>query len=526
MNAQAKTPLWGDLDIPIIVGTGEFGQGKTIFGLMICPGPQTLVFDNEGSSLTYRSLGFEHVDMATELMKKYPNGFTAQQRYEWWLEQVITRGKTGKYRVCMVDPVSEIEDGIAEKVRKQPEAFGLTKGQIEKSSGLLWGAMKTEWKSVLDRIRTYYETVYLVVHMRDEYRGNSPTGRREPKGKETLMQLSSLFLEFEREKDKKGNVAAVPSANVHKTRLTRFIDVDGELTPVPVTPPRIPVCTPKAIREYITTPPDYAHLKAGERVQEKSLSDDDKLRLQAMITNNQAETSKAELAMLERKQVGIAAQSQAHATATAQPDMACAYAESATEKAVDRAADAAVADQTPAGDASSSENSRAAAMNATASEKIVNEIKALLPQAFAGDSWKAWLTEQLKKLGRAKVTMLTQSQAEDLQIDLLKQVSAYKQKAAADKLASGSGEPGTLSQAPTSKAFDEEALSTITKDQLLRIKDLSERTSWKHDAQAAWLKERGLANFRGLSYRMAEDRIEEMLKVELGFTKSDAPPGN
>ena len=134
--APQKRPLWRDLEIPVIIGTGEYGQGKTIFGLSICPGSETLVYDLEGSSLTYRSVGFTHVDMAAELNKKYPNGYTAEQRYLWWRENVLLKAKSGKFRVLMVDPVSEIEDGLAEHVRKNAAKFDLTDEQIRKAAPL------------------------------------------------------------------------------------------------------------------------------------------------------------------------------------------------------------------------------------------------------------------------------------------------------------------------------------------------------------------------------------------------------
>ena len=105
-----RAPLWGSIDIPIIVGTGAFSSGKTFFGISICPGPETLVMDQEGSSLTYRSVGFDHIDMAVELIKVHPNGFTPIQRWEWFQQEAIARGKSGKYRVLVVDPISEIED--------------------------------------------------------------------------------------------------------------------------------------------------------------------------------------------------------------------------------------------------------------------------------------------------------------------------------------------------------------------------------------------------------------------------------
>ena len=50
MNSEGG--LWCGQDIEVICGTGEFGSGKTLWGLTIDPGSRTLVYDNEGSSTT------------------------------------------------------------------------------------------------------------------------------------------------------------------------------------------------------------------------------------------------------------------------------------------------------------------------------------------------------------------------------------------------------------------------------------------------------------------------------------------
>lgn len=535
---KAKTKLWSEMDIPIIIGTGEFGQGKSIFGLTICPGPETLAYDHECGLRTYRSLGFTHVDMGEELMAKYPNGFTPEQRYTWWREDVVTRGRTGKYRVCVCDPVSEIEDGLADYVKKNPQKYGATAAQFERSPALFWGAMKREWKAFLDRIRTSFETVYLVVHMRDEFRGSAPTGKREPKGKETLMELASLFLEFERDKDKQGNVAAIPSAKVLKSRLTKFIiGSDGEMTMVPVLPPRIPKATPAAIRNYIATPPDYDHLSAAERDKEKQMSDDDKLRLQAQISANNATAAQAEVSRLEKMQQAAAAQAASRSAPS--PDKSADYGDSVRDKA----------------ESSASEPSDSDSASSTISDELIGKIKVLCGEAFEPGGHKAFLATWLKDREVAKVTELTQSQGEELEIDLLKLKSARTQAAAAEKLANGgthgdsanvsrgsqtkepesdasepSGEGSAIaasvaaSSAGSAEHVDEEELGTVTKEQLLRIKSLAERTNWGRDAQERWLNAHGLANFRSLSKRMADDRINDLISVELGF--SGDPPGN
>jgi len=538
MNAPVGTaakPLWGDLEIPIIVGTGEFGQGKTIFGLTIAPGPETLVYDNEGSSLTYRSLGFHHVDMAEELLKKFPGGFTSLQRFEWWREDVLRRGKTGNFRVCMTDPVSEIEDGLADYVKKNHAKYGCTANQFEKSPALFWGAMKKEWQQLLDHIRTLYETVYLVVHMRDEFRGGQPTGKREPKGKETLMQLASLFIEFEREKDKKGNVAAVPSAIVHKSRLTKFAMIDGEMTPVPILPPRIPAATPKAVRQYIATPPDYAHLTAGERAKDKEISEEDKLRLQAQISANNAAAAQADLSRLEKMQQQAEAAAARKATApVSAPDRAAEHAEATRERAANSA------EGQTEGQAETEQPAEPTPF--LVSPELKGRIIALSQEAFDDiASMREWLTARLAAFGAPNVAGLLHSHAETVEIELLGMKSVRLQRVAAEKLAAGGTEgdpcnarnqpviakleqPTTETAAAPAAAFDPEKPGSITPEQLLRMKDKSAAAGWGYEAQQTWLKERGCSTFRHLSARQADERLDELMKIELGF--AGGVPGN
>ena len=67
-------PLWQQ-PIPVIGLTGEYQSGKTLFGLSISPGPRTLVYDMEKSSLTYESIGFQRVDIGAEMLKLHPKGY-------------------------------------------------------------------------------------------------------------------------------------------------------------------------------------------------------------------------------------------------------------------------------------------------------------------------------------------------------------------------------------------------------------------------------------------------------------------
>jgi hypothetical protein len=108
--------------------------------------------------------------------------------------------------------------------------------------------------------------------------GDRPTGKRKPKGKETLMELASLYLLMERKADKDGKMPSKPAALQLKSRLvhTGFDPVTMEVKIVPALPPRLPVCTPQTIRDYMNAPPDYSNLKEEEKVHEDKLSADER----------------------------------------------------------------------------------------------------------------------------------------------------------------------------------------------------------------------------------------------------------
>jgi hypothetical protein len=283
-HAAAVPSIWGDCPIPIIGLTGEFSTGKTLFGLTIDPGPRTIVWDNEGSSLSYKGIGFKHVDVADELRKKFGRReYKPRDRFTTWLENARAC-EPGQYTVGMIDPASEIESGLVQFVEENPERFGYSAKQFEKSTALLFGAVKDYWEQILDDLRTRFQTLCFVVHMREEFKGGAPTGKREPKGKETLWQLASLFLKFERAPN-----TEIPSAVVLKSRVAKTEFVGGRLKIVNCLPDRLPEATPDAIRQYIITPPDFNNLKANERFQPETMTEDERLRLRAYIAEKESE---------------------------------------------------------------------------------------------------------------------------------------------------------------------------------------------------------------------------------------------
>jgi hypothetical protein len=291
-----RQPLWpGGFDLGVIGLTGDFGTGKTIFGLSICPGSDTLIYDAEDGAETYKTLGFHRVSMSTEMLKKHPKGYKPIDLFNWWLAHVRSI-KPGQYRVIVLDPVSEIENGLVEFVRQNPAQFGYTAGQFAAAAPLMQGAAKDFWKSILVDIRARCETFVFTSHLRKVFKGGTPTGKKEPKGKETLFQLASLYLRLERVADSKGVVPEVPSAIPLKHRLAKHEIVDGDLQWISLLPPRIPTATPASIRKYILSPPDYSKLKPGERVVEEKMSEEEltAMRLAAAEAEREAEALKAE----------------------------------------------------------------------------------------------------------------------------------------------------------------------------------------------------------------------------------------
>lgn len=529
-----KKPLWGDIELPIIVGTGAFGSGKTIFGLTICPGSQTLVYDNEGSSLSYRSLGFDHVDMSSELLKVYPNGFSALQRWEWWRKDILSRGKTGKYRVAVVDPASELEDGLADYVMKHLNDYDLTLEQARKSKGLFWGAVKREWKLTLDMLRACYDTVYLTVHLRDEFVGNSPSGKKEPKGKETLWELASLFLWF----DKKGEKPPAPGANVEKSRVTKWVfnEEAGEMEPVSVLPDRLPVATPRAIREYISHPVGSKKLGKNERRLEHELTEEEKLRIQNQIAENQRAASEAELTRLQLMQQAAAAAEQRRQSLAPQGDNSAAVAQAQANKTAARA-------------------------HVPIKQSMLESICKQLSVLFGNDKckWNEWLKPKLEELGVSSSKELSDSQGDGILAELCKlvadqQAAAIASTGAALLAENNMGEfsknepaaddppfdvPTPQAQEPPAVVEQEKPLSQlpspapVSEAQIAKFKMLVQQASVSKERIVVLLSHHGKSRFGELKTDQADEVLRQLegivnLKTQQadGTAKEPEPPAS
>lgn len=323
--------LWSGMRIPIVMVSGPVNSGKTLFGLTIDPNcrkaatevqPTTLVYDQEGSAEPYvGGLNFEWKDTRAAVaaglhQAKLPadpldarwlkilkesadcNDSPAAAMFRAWYLSLL-QIPAGKYDVGVCDTFTPLQDGMVDWLRRHPEAFGRTVNEYTKASSMfLWPDAKAMLSHILTvDCRLRFQTFVLNVHLKNEWAGGAKTGKQVAEGLDVLEKLATLHLEFDRAPKEKGKEAPrVPAAIVKKERLVRFSPDGNDL---PILPPRIPECTPDTIRRYIASPPDYGKLAAGERLPDQSMNDDEKLRLQAAIAENNRAAEESKLSALE-----------------------------------------------------------------------------------------------------------------------------------------------------------------------------------------------------------------------------------
>lgn len=323
MENKTKTfsELWPLPAPEIVVVTGPYGCGKSTFTLGTGASPdRTLVVDFEKSQTAFADqLGFPYVDMQAELGKQYPTGYKMIDLYNHTIKTIDAKLQPGKFDVLVLDNASPLEDGHLAYVEKNPQEFGHSLNQYNSMSGLKWGDVKTKYSQNLTRWGSLVKIIFIVVHLRDKWVGNTiqkdAYGKpiQEPKGKETLDQLSSLFVWLEH------GPKGIPAGKVLKCRIDRKIfiadpanppagvpidyvsELNGEpgVVSVPVLPLRLPKCQWSSIREYMRKPADLTNPAPGESLTEKELNDDERLKLRAIISHNESEVANIEKMKLD-----------------------------------------------------------------------------------------------------------------------------------------------------------------------------------------------------------------------------------
>jgi hypothetical protein len=288
-----KSPLF-PVPIPVIGLCGEVASGKTMFGVTICPGPETLVIDTEQSSASYEGIGFERHDLPLEMVQKFPKGYRPVDVFLHFVS-IVKALPPGKFRVVMLDVIEDVETGLCDWVWENPLHFRRTHNTYVKSSGIYWGDVKTQWKMVLNVLASKCETFVFTAHMRQKWIGNAPTKIREPKGKETLMELASLYLLMQRSKDPSGKLPDAPSAIVMKSRQGHTtVSASGEIITQPLLPARLPVATPHALRQYLSQP-RVGVLGAAEYAPEHQMTQAEMLETQLEIARANEATARLQL---------------------------------------------------------------------------------------------------------------------------------------------------------------------------------------------------------------------------------------
>lgn len=318
MNLYPNAPSGSEVKIDVFGVCGEYKSGKTLLGLSIAPGKhedgqfvgqaRTLVLDFEKSSGTYGGTGAERIDVHDELIRQFPAGYTSQNVYLWFLNK-IKEIQPNQYDVIMVDTITDIETGMVDYLKANCEKeVGITRNQMTSSSGLFWGAVKDKWKLILLQLSTKCQTFFFTAHLRSRYTGNTPVKStdirkaKEAKGKDTLLELSSLYLWLDRSPDREtGKYPKVPRAWVQKDRLAdTTIDAYGDIVITPLLPPTMEEATIKQLRKYISTGFNYDGASKLLKAENETFTDDDKLIIQREIEEQKAIAAQAEL---EREQL-------------------------------------------------------------------------------------------------------------------------------------------------------------------------------------------------------------------------------
>lgn len=298
-----------DVECPFIGITGLIGSGKTTFGLAINPDDKTTkVIDFEKSASSYASeRQFDYCDAFLEMSKAYPSGYESWQMWPWF-SQYVKKIPSGKYRLLLLENITPLEDSLEIRIIKSPQDFGLRANQIEKIGSLKWAALKSAWQRMLMTLSTKFECVAWTVHLRNavDASGTPIKGKKEPKGKETLMQLANLVVWLDRPMIR-GLPQEIPNAKVLKTRLAKFASVKdkyGELIqkPVNVLPPNMKECTPNTIRWYMKNPfGAQKEVKEDQRIVDQELTEDEKYERE--VTLKSMEIKAAELNIEASKRV-------------------------------------------------------------------------------------------------------------------------------------------------------------------------------------------------------------------------------
>lgn len=318
MTAKTFDELWPIPYPNIVIVTGEYGCGKSTFGLSTGAEPKRncyIDFEKSGEGYAKQmGVGAYH-DIQANLTKAYPTGYKMINLLAE-AKKITDPIKVGDFDVILLDNASPLEEAFTADVEASPAKYNLTENQVRNSTALKMYAVKTAWMQYLSNLASKAKMVIVIMQLRDKFNGNQPAKNargeviREPKGKETLEMVSGLYLWLEHGK------GGVPSANVRKSRVDKKVWIadpgaetlpegvtpemiaslngDPGLLTIPVLPLRLPRCTWQEIRWYMAHPANLATPAPGETPTKEQLNDDDRLMLRSHL-------AEMELALAEQR---------------------------------------------------------------------------------------------------------------------------------------------------------------------------------------------------------------------------------
>lgn len=287
--------------IPILGITGHIGSGKTMFMLRSCEPEQILVIDHEKSSVTYQEqIGFNRIDVSDIMFTKYGNKYPEMQIY-LSLVEFIESLQPKQYKLIMIDPFNEIEESFHRYVSANPQLFNYTANQFNAMAGVKWGCVKQLIKRFLMLITQKCECFCFVNHLGEKFlKDGTGTGIMQPKGKNTLMEKATLYLELGRDE----NISFIPKARVLKSRLS-MIPKDRTKPIIPLLPQNsiIENCTYDSIVQRMLNPEQFTD-KIELPSEPPLLSDDERLILSVKLANiNNEKTEEIEEETEQTKEV-------------------------------------------------------------------------------------------------------------------------------------------------------------------------------------------------------------------------------
>ena len=436
----------------------------------------------------------------------------------------------GKFRVGSIDTFTPFQEGAIEWLKCHPDAFGRTENEYKKfSAATLWPDLKRMLLYIITTdFATRFESTVLTFHLKNEWSGERKTGNRVAEGLDIIEKVATLYATLDRKpQSKKKQAPRLPSAITVDPLGKSNIVVNAGGIPVPALPPRVPQFTPQAIREYITNPPDYDNLKTDERLPDESLSDDQRLMINADIARNQAVAAEAETAKLEMVK-------RAAAMVTGGQVVQSAATNANQSQAVE---------SHPA--ASTSSVAATSSAITTSSDPPITEAQSAEIKARWGEVWDspaAFCGFLSERFGVDKPKLLSESQATALILHIVEFVSKKNATAIASALnaESGSTQPVAANAATTVSTSDvadaesaaagdppvsTEANEFATREQIERIRDLSGKANWAREKQTEWLNRRGANSFRSVTAIDAQSLIERLAKTVSEF-EQQGTPGN